>query len=456
MWNRCKIPTKADGSALWWSIMTTQDAVTYPDGTFWDGRKRVWIPANDVGKQHIGTLIRDNLYHAVYSSQALYFEPKYKHGEHKTPAGKSGVACLTHAWVDLDIYKIVPEWSGLNYAEKSAYLVGEIMAKGLPMPSLFVSSGRGAYLLWMLKEPLWNVSKSRSGRRPGTVIEAINKQFIRELEHLGADPKCADFSRILRVPGSSHMYAYGSPVAVMHDTGISYSIAELKSCLPWNNEQVSAHKKAKIERRKLIKKRALERAKVIDLRAERDKRNPGFTKRKYAHSIINDLRVLAGLRWDGNVPEGHRDIFGHLAVSAVARYHTDPETLLSETLKFAGDFIHDDDFESHNSTSVEMLKKGKCYAYRSDTMRQLLDVTTYEAESLSVLCSAKQKERSKKTTQRRKKGVQERSEYVSKSISQARPWEALGISRATYYRNLKSSIAQEPNSKEWQKTAISA
>lgn len=464
-WPGIVTPETQEKTTLYHSVLTVQRGMILANGHDWDGRARHWIPANEHGVTMLHKMLNNEIYTDIYVSQAFFREPfrKVNFGDQKkTPANKSGVAFLTHCWVDLDIHNSVHSmlWRGLNDEEKAQFLASEIMLSGLPMPSLFVSSGRGAYLIWRLEKPLCNFSKKKSDKqgiltkKPCSIVEQINRHFISCLEHLNADTKCADASRILRVNNSRHNN--GNLVHVLHDTKINYSLEELKSLLPYSTKQIHDYReKAKLAKEKYQKKSEewASKANVIDLQAEREKRNAGFTKRKYAHSIIQDLRTLANLRWNGDVEDGYKDIFGHLIVSAIARYHKDPETLLSEAYKYADDLIHDELFESHNSTSVRMLREGKCYAYRSDTMRQLLNVTTYEAERLSVLCSSRQRVRRIKTAQRRRKGVQERSDYVAEkvegSLKQAKPWDVLGISRATYFRKVKSGLIPQ----EWQETA---
>ncbi|MGJ0532409.1 MAG: hypothetical protein ACR65W_03900 [Methylocystis sp.] len=57
-----------------------------------------------------------------------------------------------------------------------------------------------------------------------------------------------------------------------------------------------------------------------------------------------------------------------------------------------------------------------------------------------------ERDRAQKETMRRAGGAQPREEYERNSASRTRPWEALGISRRTYYRRLKEADGRDGTS----------
>lgn len=445
MWNGIEIPRKYDGTPLFWSILTVEDGREMPDGRWFHGKLRHWVEASPSGLERVQKMAENSQFKAVYFSQGLYWKPG-------KIAGKAGIACLPWCWVDIDAHNHVPGWLSMSFDEQASLICGECMGAGLPLPSQVISSGRGVYAIWKLDKPLWNVSKRKSGRKPASVIEALNGQIQRKLAHIGADARCVEYGRILRVPGSRNWGAYGAIVQTIHDSGLTYTTDDLKTCLmPWSAEQVRDYKAAKKARLSARKRRG---APVVDIVAERDKRTAGFTQRKHAHRIIEDLRTLADLRWSGRVDEGYRDLFGHLIVSAIARYHKDAATLLNEARKYADDLIEDDDFESHNSTSVKLLESGKGYAYSIATMRKLLKVTPYESDRLFVLSTEAEKEARRARAERARRaqaGAKDRATYdkqrAESGAKATRPWDALGISRATYYRQVKA-YKSEPKARQ--------
>ncbi|UPJ78593.1 hypothetical protein IVB16_27480 [Bradyrhizobium sp. 183] len=79
--------------------------------------------------------------------------------------------------------------------------------------------------------------------------------------------------------------------------------------------------------------------------------------------------------------------------------------------------------------------------------RETLKIGTIGAVGLNkrqrtALQKAKKKHRD--TLRRRAKGAKSRAEYERHSISRAKPWEGLGLSRATYYRRSKAQRETSP------------
>ena len=85
-----------------------------------------------------------------------------------------------------------------------ACAAGMLMDQGeLPQASIIARSGRGAYLLWLLKD------KDDPGMPPRSYLrieeyKKINKAIISRLKHLAADQSAFDAARVLRMDGSIH------------------------------------------------------------------------------------------------------------------------------------------------------------------------------------------------------------------------------------------------------------
>ncbi|MDP3553093.1 hypothetical protein [Methylocystis sp.] len=65
--------------------------------------------------------------------------------------------------------------------------------------------------------------------------------------------------------------------------------------------------------------------------------------------------------------------------------------------------------------------------------------STPEVRKVEARERKRERDRVLKTAKRRADGVQPREEYERESASKTRPWEALGVSRRTYYRRLKEA-----------------
>ncbi len=74
----------------------------------------------------------------------------------------------------------------------------------------------------------------------------------------------------------------------------------------------------------------------------------------------------------------------------------------------------------------------------TDRERSALCVRTIGAIDLGKADRAKRRRRANKESLRRAKGAVPRAEYEAKSLAQRKPWQAQGISRATWYRRRKA------------------
>ncbi|BBL77462.1 helix-turn-helix domain-containing protein [Methylomagnum ishizawai] len=136
----------------------------------------------------------------------LYFSQSGFH--HRRMLGQ--VAALPTLWVDLDFYKD-PRLKRVGPME----LLDRAQARypTLPMPTLVISSGRGAYFEWVFDKPLPPTNLAQWQQVMDCLI-AMFKDF-------GADPACRDATRVLRIVGGTNQknrrevtgYRTGIPVA---------------------------------------------------------------------------------------------------------------------------------------------------------------------------------------------------------------------------------------------------
>lgn len=93
---------------------------------------------------------------------------------------------------------------------------------GLPEPTMQVSTGgKSIHNYWVLREPL-----------PPERWRDLQRRL---LEHADADPSLKNPSRVMRLPGCWYMQPNNQPgelVQIVHESGQSYSAAELEACLP--------------------------------------------------------------------------------------------------------------------------------------------------------------------------------------------------------------------------------
>lgn len=366
--------------------------------------------------------------------------------------GRRKIAYLREAgalFTDIDFYK-VPELEGLHPFLVFDKALDLLQRERIPEPSLAISSGRGLYLLW-LHSPIefdqlasWNVCQDR---------------ICRTLRPLGADPSVRHAASILRIIGSTNSKAF-RPVEVL--TGSE----EL-----WEWDDLA---------REIIPDPVSKPTKILTLEAAR-RRGPSFFARSRWNGAtlwsqrFEELRNLIYSRWPAGIPTGYRDIslfLGSVALSWVvepARIETEIQAL-ARLCRGNWRVSHTQNSISSSVKRAIAAARGELvewngrsfdprYRFTSERLAELLDVSDDEARSLNlrhfVSERYKRERRARAERERRARtpkpgkethtkphlchsGYQRRVDYEANSLSQTKPWEALGISRRTYYRWAKA------------------
>ena len=180
---------------------------------------------------------------------------------------------------------------------------------GLPQPSYAVLSGRGVHLYWFLESapaqtlPVW---------------QAIQREVIKKLAVLGADPVCSDCTRVLRLVGSINAKS-GTEVLGYEVTGARWGLRELANeVLGYPEPRTKPATVTNIQRAR-SSLTVHQRSGVFRL----------------WHSRYQDLLTIADhwafMRSTG-VPEGKRDTLLFLQANALS-WFTRSETLQQEITK---------------------------------------------------------------------------------------------------------------------------
>lgn len=147
--------------------------------------------------------------------------------------GHSRLRWLNACYVDLDCGR--PDSD--NPAERMTWRevaarAGEMMDAGvIPPASIIARSGRGVYLLWLLRDRENTTMPQAAFPEHVAIYESINRELTRRLEHLAADKAAHDAARVLRLPGSYHTKA-GQRVAYLFQAdergrGFLYTLDEM-------------------------------------------------------------------------------------------------------------------------------------------------------------------------------------------------------------------------------------
>jgi hypothetical protein len=356
-------------------------------------------------------------------------------------------------FADLDTYRI-PALAGRDPEKLAASVLYFCAEEGVPAPSMLIYSGRGIQAKWLLEGtiprqalPRWN---------------ACQRYLVDRLAHIGADPMAKDASRVLRTVETVNSKS-GEVCRVVHVTNgidgqpIRYNFEYMaEALLPtarWTIEQ---------QRQEQSQRRATKKPFLLVPGGKADNLR-GFSGRQLAWDRLEDLRKLAELR--GGVVEGQRmqHLFWRLnflllsgATNSKQMYHEaaalarelDPQWN-SRSKELMTLFSKAKAYEAGEKVSFGGKEHTPLYTPKNDTLINLFRITAEEQQQLKTIVSqaeAAERHRKREEGRRRAAGAIDRQTYEQASLSRQKPWEALGMSRASWYRAGKPTPAESETS----------
>ncbi|MEZ9301605.1 helix-turn-helix domain-containing protein [Vibrio breoganii] len=354
------------------------------------------------------------------------------------PFARRCVEHVTHLnafFLDLDFYNV-----GLSF-ESMLHEVRELCEQhGLELPTYVVNSGRGAYLIWLFHRAVYCGVKDTDKKN---IEHWYNSQgtLIDMFKSVGADPKCRDASRVLRLAGTVNSKSQ-SPVRFFSwGTTVQFRTATRaisRYYLAQKQEQHERYQQGQVSK---SKKRCS--GAVVHL----------HTARSLMFARMDDLQTLASLR--GGKLDDHREMtIFYYAISASV-FYASMEGLLESVAHFIETCIKQGGkYDAKNPakllTSVinkhldkeKLREAGEDYSqiqYRAlnATIIRNLEITDEEQQHLKTIISAEEKQRRNteaKKKKRRASGVVGRAEYekdrkeeLRKSIDRAVKLKASGL-----------------------------
>mgnify|MGYP000116418614 CR=1 FL=1 len=317
------------------------------------------------------------------------------------------VTFIGSAYVDLDTYNT--DYAGKSFAEVWEAIQAQFPT--LPTPTIAGSSGRGLQLVWCFQAgkpkafyPNWQVMAD-------TLVGA--------LKEYGADPKARDLARVLRI---SHSYNKKSGTrADLKQTGEPVTYEALQRWCNAYRKERTPDTPPDTTRTRPVQRRS--RSSVATLP----------TKNAYTlHAArMEDYRTLAKIR-GGKFIDNRRTAIYLFACSAAWFCH-DSESLMNEVEAFTERYVDQGEKYTHQHIQEIINRQGEAalggkrkfkgedvdprYRHRNATLIRELGITATEQALLSTVIGKDEKkarDRLRKEAQRRKAGIQTRSDYLAK------------------------------------------
>ena len=276
---------------------------------------------------------------------------------------------LNALFIDLDTYKtdFTKEQILMNLNEN-------YFGKNIPTPNFIIDSGRGLYLIWLIKKvpsmalPLW---------------KAVEEYFYRSLKEFGADRQALDATRILRIPGSINSKTH-TEVKIIDNYDYLYDLREIQ-----NEYMPELSEKAPIRRGRPKKVKYI------------------YRERSLYYARIQDLIKLCELR-EYNL-KGHRELILFLYRYYLCYFTEDIEKSLNDTLELNNMFkqpLREKEVLSSTKSAETVFKdQNKDYKYKNETLINLLEISDEEQKEMKTIISKDESKR--RNTQYNKKKYRE-------------------------------------------------
>ena len=335
-------------------------------------------------------------------------------------------------YADIDTYKIFPipknadakyfKWLNQGILNE---LMEEHFGKDIPVPSYVVFSGRGIYLWWFIDEHINALPRWKK----------VQKYLHEVLKKYGSDSSVTtDYARVFRAIGSINSKT-GAKVEVWYDFNRSYTLYEIMQ------EYLPEEKKAEIKLQ--------------------DKRHKStfFSPEKEQKLCMDRLRDLKGLLTKYRDREdAHRESILFLYRYYNLCLYAVPETALEACIRLNAGLKHplpEEEVIRATKSAEKYFEQGCSFSITNKKLVEFLDIRENE---MDVMLSIRSEDEKKEVRRRRnrndylnrlrnegkdtkKQEIRKRRvkllKLLGKGIGKEEICKTLGISRATYYADLK-------------------
>lgn len=253
----------------------------------------------------------------------------YAPGKHTSKYVKNLNALI----VDLDYYNI-PYLKRLTPEQVINLLEMDI---NYPTPSLYVDSGQGLYIMWLLEKTVATNKSKRYWRK-------IEETLIKTFEEFGADRKVKDPARVLRIPGTINSKT-GRMVKVISNTNIRYELSDIAEFF-WGCDIGVEEEKPKINKPKKANKNT-------NVTTFKSVKNLHYTRAR-------DIEKLVKLRANKSM-EGIRENLLFIYRLQLLMAYTEQEIALNMTLELNQKFLDPLDTDEVMSATKSAVTNAELY-----------------------------------------------------------------------------------------------
>jgi len=243
----------------------------------------------------------------------------------------SATEAINGFYVDFDRYNI-PALCSLSPSDFYAKVKAD--NPWLPAPTLFEDSGNGCWMFWLFDRPLLVNNKNTERYNFLSQWQTCQQFLINKLLPYGADPKCSDASRVVRISQTTNTKT--NRPAQAWETADRYAFADLKAainaefrrdnpsqnCIPMDSQRKQGQR---------VASKPATTGKVSSL----------FNLYSLANARMRDYRKLAQLR-GGSLTEHRRRAVWVYAVAA-AQFCKSEDSLRAEVEAFINDCFKEPD-----------------------------------------------------------------------------------------------------------------
>lgn len=341
----------------------------------------------------------------------------------------SDAEAINGFYVDFDVYAI-PELTSLSADDFFSKVLSE--NPWLPPPTLSEYSGNGFWMFWMFDRPLL-LNKKTEKHNFLAQWQTCQDYLIKKLTPYGADVRCADVARVVRLPSTINTKT--NRKAKAWETSDRYKFADLKQAINAefrreNPRQDCVPIEPRRKQQQSSAKPGERTARVSAL----------FNLYTLAHARMNDYKALAQLR-GGRLAE-HRRMAIWLYSVAAAQFCKTEESLRGEVESFINECVQEPDkylkavnYEStverfrneslliatgvpRNKAREQLGRDKSCYTLTNKYIIGQLDITEAEQRDLKTIIGQDEKRRRHCLAERKKRraaGAKPRQEYLATS-----------------------------------------